>query len=478
MAVTVRRAPLAGPRVPRLAAAADVVAAVLALVALSAFLTGGFRAEVLGLRISATSWVRLAALALAVAAARHWRCPAPSMARRAWDGLQAWRHDPVTRATWPITVATRIGVLVVGLLAVHAIGYPDDPGAVPFRVSRDELANLPARFDAGWYLSIASTGYRFDPVRTDRQQNVVFFPAFPALMGWMSLLLARRVLWAGVLVSCCAFAWALRYFHRLARGMLDESQAAAATALLAAYPFAVFYSAPYSEAVFLLAMLGAWWHMRRDEGLATAGWGFLAGLARPNGCMLSVPLALIAVAPCWQGGRFRRPAVGWGPVAGRLVVAAAPGVGMLAYSAYLYDLTGDPFTWIRLQSAWGRANTGLGRFLVAEWQSVGEQGLYAYATGSVTDFLNASAAALVVVAIVPVWRRFGAPAAALLVVNLVPSLASGGWLSVGRATSVLFPVFLWLGSAVPVRHRLVWVAAFAGLQVFGAALFFTWRPFF
>ncbi|HUU35817.1 MAG TPA: hypothetical protein VMW48_17240, partial [Vicinamibacterales bacterium] len=81
-------------------------------------------------------------------------------------------------------------------------------------------------------------------------------------------------------------------------------------------------------------------------------------------------------------------------------------------------------------------------------------------------------------AIVPVWRRFGFPAAVLLVVNLVPSLASGGWLSVGRATSVLFPVFLWLADAVPVRHRTAALVTFAGLQVFAAVLFFTWRPLF
>ena len=51
-------------------------------------------------------------------------------------------------------------------------------------------------------------------------------------------------------------------------------------------------------------------------------------------------------------------------------------------------------------------------------------------------------------------------------------------LSVGRATSVLFPVFLWLADVVPPRHRTVTVAVFAGLQAFVAVLFFTWRPLF
>jgi hypothetical protein len=151
---------------------------------------------------------------------------------------------------------------------------------------------------------------------------------------------------------------------------------------------------------------------------------------------------------------------------------------MLAYSAYIYDLTGDPFMWIRLQAAWGRENVGVVSFLAGEVRSVGEQGAYGYATGNVPNLLNALAALLVAASVMPVWRGFGAPAALLLAVNLLPSLASGGWLSVGRATSVLFPVFLWLADVVPVRHRVIWTCAFAALQAFAAVLFFTWRPLF
>jgi len=160
------------------------------------------------------------------------------------------------------------------------------------------------------------------------------------------------------------------------------------------------------------------------------------------------------------------------------MVAAAPGFGMLLYSAYVYEVTGDPFMWIRLQAAWGRQNVGVAQFLAGEWQSVAQQGAYQYATSNVPDFLNILAAGLVAVAIVPVWRRFGVAPATLLALNVLPSLASGGWLSVGRATSVLFPVFLWLADALPVRYRIAAVAVFAGLQVFAAILFFTWRPLF
>lgn len=474
MSSAVRRAPLERhTAVPRLVAIADVATGVLGLLALSTALTGGFRDAILGVPVSLTSLPRLLAVLVAVVVARHlWR-RSPSLPQRAWDGWRTWRQDPITRATWPVVVTTRVGVLVVGLLAVHAIGFQKPP---TFRASDHEFVNLPARFDAGWYLSIARDGYVYRP-RVPGQQNLVFFPAFPALMSWVSLLMARQWLWAGVLVSFVAFAWAMRYLFRLAREALDADRAAMAVTLAATYPFAVFYSAAYTEALFLLAMLGAWWHLRRDERWAAFAWGFVAGLTRPNGCLLSVPLACLAVAPWWTGGRLERPS-SWWAVSDRLVVAAAPGLAMLAYSGYIYELTGDPFTWIRLQATWGRENLGFVTALWAEWQSLLRQGLYGYVAIDVPNTLNGLGALLTMGAVVPVWRRFGVPAALVLVLNLVPSIASGGFLSVGRATAVLFPVYLWLADAVPARHRSLWVAAFAALQAFGAVLFFTWRPFF
>ena len=84
----------------------------------------------------------------------------------------------------------------------------------------------------------------------------------------------------------------------------------------------------------------------------------------------------------------------------------------------------------------------------------------------------------ILAAVWPVYRRWGAAYAALLLVNLLPPLALGGMLSIGRVTSTLFPAFLWLAAVVPERHRSAWAVAFAALQSFAAAMFFTWRPLY
>jgi Gpi18-like mannosyltransferase len=106
----------------------------------------------------------------------------------------------------------------------------------------------------------------------------------------------RITLSAGVMASVAAFVWALIYFHRLARQVLDEGGATGAVVLLAAYPFAAFFSTASPESLFLLTSLGALYHMRCGEWAKAGLWGLLAGLTRPTGCLLSVPLALMAIA--------------------------------------------------------------------------------------------------------------------------------------------------------------------------------------
>jgi hypothetical protein len=80
--------------------------------------------------------------------------------------------------------------------------------------------------------------------------------------------------------------------------------------------------------------------------------------------------------------------------------------------------------------------------------------------------------------LLPVWKRLGPAFGVLLAVLVVPPLLVGGTLSFGRLTSMMFPLFIWLATVVPVRHRTAVMIVFALLQGFAATLFFTWRPLF
>jgi Gpi18-like mannosyltransferase len=207
------------------------------------------------------------------------------------------------------------------------------------------------------------------------------------------------------MISLAAFLWAAWYFARIAADVLDDTRARGALLLLASYPFAMFFSAAYTESLFLLAALGAW-HSFRHGRLATGSvWGLLAGLARPNGFFLSVPLGLIAL-----GGRDARSREG-GTVpslAARLVVASMPVLGMLLFTIYLYSTTGEWFAWARLHAAWGRRFTGELPPLVAHGGSA--DSLLDLIVAHPYDALNAMGVAFALAMAWPVWRpcRWGA----------------------------------------------------------------------
>ena len=456
--------------------ALDIAGVLALLLAFTVFVTGGFREWLPWGRISLTSWERPLIVALMAVGVRHWLQPRPSIFARLSDWRRALAAAPGVRPAVPVVLATRAAVLLVGFLAVVLLGYRSDV-PVPWRTHNNEMLNLPARWDTGWYVGIASSGYRWSPSRETRQQNIAFFPAYPMLMRYGSLFLGRELIWTGVLISWVSFFGALVYLYRFTRERFDDDTASVALALLASYPFAVYFSTAYTESLFLLTVVGACYHFERNELWRAGAWALLAGLSRPNGCLLSVVLGMIAVRPLWPKFGARRLGE-WMGIADRLAVAALPGIGMLMYSTYIFFLTGHPLQWAMQNAAWGRVYRGLDELFADQAATIGDDGLYTYAATRTVDAFQLAAVVLVAAACWPVFRRIGLPYAVMIPINLLPPLLMGGLMSIGRVTSVLFPVFVWLALAIPVAHRAAWVAGFAMLQAIAAAMFFTWRPLY
>jgi hypothetical protein len=151
---------------------------------------------------------------------------------------------------------------------------------------------------------------------------------------------------------------------------------------------------------------------------------------------------------------------------------------MLTFAAYLWSLTGDALAWPRVQAAWGRSVQGFAGVASGPFRQLIEFGILASIRTMPFETLNSMAAVFAMAAVWPATRRFGLAYGALVAINLAVPLAAGGVQSLGRMTSVLFPVFLWLGAAVAVRHRPLWVFVFGSAQALVATLFFTWRQVF
>jgi hypothetical protein len=307
-------------------------------------------------------------------------------------------------------------------------------------------------------------------------QNVVFFPLYPLLMRWGGALLGGHPLLAGTIISLVAFAGAISLLYRLAVLELGEDKAWPVVLLVSTYPYALFYSVVYTESLFLFLTVGAFYAMRRRHLLLAALAGLAAGLTRPNGFWLALPLLWMATTtpsdaphdetgprPWWRQGR-RVAAV---------IAALAPLAGVAIFSTYLHARFGDALAWMHGQAAWGMPLLGRAPapdpLRTAEDLRLKLSEVMVYA-GDIAAFFLAAAS------IVPVARRVGVAYGMWIAINIFPPVAAHLFISVGRFTSVLFPLFFWLALVVP-RNRVARAAgAFAACQAILAVCFYLWRP--
>lgn len=233
--------------------------------------------------------------------------------------------------------------------------------AFPENLALDGLV----RDDSWWYVNIITHGYSMGDVATGAQGNAAFFPLYPLLVRMIAGL-TGNVFVAGILVSNVAFFVALLYLYALARREWDDETAARAVLYLSAAPTAVFFSAMYTESLYILLVTATFFYARERQWDRAALAGALAAATRNTGVLLA---AVIALEGLHQGGVRWRPA-GWTrqellahgrrqlrialrhwPVLG---AAGAVTFGLIAYMAYLANTFGDPLGFIHVQATWGR----------------------------------------------------------------------------------------------------------------------------
>lgn len=410
-------------------------------------------------------------------AVRHVLWPQPNIGAVLWRLLVG--DGGPARSTIAITVGTRCAVLLAGWLAVSAVGYQLAPGQP--RIARSELLNLPARHDAGWYLGIARHGYDWRPEIRDRQQPVAFFPAYPVAMrlgGDLVTVPAKlfaaprffengnaRVLWGGVFASwLCVLAAGLRIASLAEREGLGPSRAKWVVALTMCWPFALFFSTAYSEALFLLALAGTLLAWRKGEAGKAAIWGLLCGLTRSNGWTVSV--ALMADLFLNKASRPQAPA--------KVLAGLAPVAGTACFSLYIYSLTGSFFAWAAAQRAWGRSVEPVA-FIERRWHTINREGFWQYVTRDPSDILTAAAVLIALAAAMVLLKRREWLYGVLIVAYLAPAVLID-LPAAGRMTAVLFPVWFAVAASVRAPALLLVAACAMLLQLTLAARHFVWQP--
>jgi hypothetical protein len=402
------------------------------------------------------------------------------------DGIQAAVLRPVTPprvatrvlgrpalAAWRALWVSRLLVWIAGAGAAGLWGLSPrvtafDPGAVtrPFGSVGNALAAPLARWDSVWYLAIANDGYPADDAR-----RAAFFPLYPLLVRAANAVVGRPVI-AGALVSLACFAVALVLLQRLTALELGAPAARTTVWALALFPGAVFFSAVYSEALYLALSVGCVYAARTGRWAWAGTAGALGAATRSAGVLLVVPLALMWLARA-DGGERRAREAAW--------IALVP-AGLAAFCAALALSGGDALAPFRAQDIWFRhfagPFVGVWDGTTAAWRGVH----HLDDPASRADVVLFGFLVAAVPAVVGMLRRlplaYSAYVLAALALPLSYPVGPQPLMSLPRFLAVLFPLFMWLGAWLAEggrrRRAAVLAPSAAGLAIV-TAVFATWH---
>jgi hypothetical protein len=447
------------------------------------------------------------------------------------------RSDPArmaaVRATWRALWASRLLVWAAGVGTLLTYGFGpvrhtlNPPGLTRgFGWLGDLLAGPAARWDASWYLVIAHYGYRPD-LGAFTSSRDAFFPLYPLGLRTIAWFGAPPVL-AGVLLSTAALALALYGIHRLttlelaragrlagrsllvagargaaaARRDVDRGDVARLAVTVTAFtPMAFYFSAVYSESLYLALSVGLFYAARQGRFAAVGMLGALAGATRSAGVVLLLPALMLYLygpredrAPDFPGAR--RLARRYRLRKDLLWLGLVP-AGLVLYMSYLGLSGGDPLSPFHAQDVWGRHFAGP---YLGVWDGIQaafdgarqllslQQGhvYFAHTVGS--PFINAEHNLLLLaflvagaVAIVGVLRTlplaYGAYVIVALALPLSYPVSSEPLMSLPRFLVVLFPLSIWFAAwlAAHPRAQRPALACSGLLMALFVAQFATWH---
>lgn len=384
-----------------------------------------------------------------------------------------------------IWVAGIVAALIIGPGELAASSFNHHHLATPFHgVAGDVLAAPAARWDSIWFLWIAHTGY------TSPDQTV-FFPLYPALVATGGALFgggSAANLVVGILLSGACAVGALCLVYRLVALELGAGVARNTVWIYAWLPPALFLSAVYTESLFLLLTVGAFYSGRTGRWWLAGVLGVLAAATRNSGILLLAPLLALYL----YGPRTDRPpdvaANGLRPRYRLrhdvLWILAVP-IGLVAYLAYLKLSLGHALTPFQQESHWDRSFAPLGGVPNGIWEGLASLGRLmpglspAADMGDVRKVVELAFLAVCFWLLWRSWRRL--PPAYTVYAGMALALAlsapaTGEPLkSLPRFSMVIFPLWIALALWATERRRTrVVVAVCAPLVAAWSVLFVSW----
>lgn len=207
------------------------------------------------------------------------------------------------------------------------------------------LLDMWARWDSGWYLNITFNNLR----NSEGFTNLAFYPLYPFIIRAGNYFLFNfqghrtTFIFVAVIVSNLAFLGALLILRKiLLRVGFSEKFARGTLWLLLITPFSFYFSAVYTEGVFLFLVLATVWFCLEKRWLLCAVTAALLMVSRPVAQLVIIPVAISYLVQ-------NKSRIHWKDVLGFALVPMVT----FGYVWTLYLLSGDWLMVFNSHNSWG-----------------------------------------------------------------------------------------------------------------------------
>lgn len=256
-------------------------------------------------------------------------------------------------------LSTRLVLVAIGLIAYRTVPAGLGKSAT---LSNYAWLDMWGVWDSFWYIDIAQNGYSIVGWQTafPDQTNLAFFPLYPLLMKLLGPLTGNNYFLSGLLVSNLALLLSAYLLYQLIRLEQGEKIARRAVKYLFIFPVSFILSGLFTESLYLCLTLLCFYLAKRRQWWLAGLCGAALSATRTLGVLIVLPLAFEYL----RSVRFAPKAIRWNS----LFVLLVP-LGLVAFSLYSYQLTGDFLFFKTNQAAWDREVVNP---LLAFWEAISQ----------------------------------------------------------------------------------------------------------
>lgn len=304
-------------------------------------------------------------------------------------------------------------IWIVSVLSIFYFGFSFLPSANLY--PHNFLNNL-ANWDGGHYLRIAQNGYL--PIQ------YVFFPFYPFLINLASKVTGDFLI-SGLFISFISILLAVNLLYSLVKSEFGKQSANKTLLALLFFPLSFHFLTVYTESLILLLVVATFFFARKQRFLLATTCAVLASATRITG--MAVVISLILSTYLTKGVNKKTWWILFSPL------------GFLIYVFYLYNQTGDPFTFVKGQQAFWQAGLVIpGSSVIYALKHLSPEAI----AGNFRNLLDLIFVAFGIFAVWQVIRKLSLDYAIFSLIALILPLFSPTIVAIPRYLITIFPIFI------------------------------------